>query len=336
MASTDNSSTGPAAALVEVLEPVLGAPGHVSALTRITAGANRETWSFDYEADGETHQLILQRDRGMERSSGACAREAKLLKVAAAHGVPVAEVVVSGDVPTPLERSFTINRRIEGETIARRLLRDPEWEGARKNFVADCAKALAAIHRIPHDALAEAELPPFADALDVLRDGYDLYKDAHPAFDLAIRWLELNRPAPRDTVLVHGDFRMGNLLLGPDGLRAALDWEIPYLGQPAADLGWLCVRAWRFGSPHPVGGIGEREDLLAAYAAAGGEAITTEELHWWETFGTLRWGIICLQMGADYRSGRSSSVEIATIGRRVAENELDVLHMLPTTLEVSP
>ena len=84
---------------------------------------------------------------------GTCAREAEVLRCAAAAGVPVAEVVVSGDVPNPLERSFTVNRRIPGETIARRILRDDEWEVARGRFVRDCATALARIHAMPVDGL---------------------------------------------------------------------------------------------------------------------------------------------------------------------------------------
>lgn len=317
-------------ALAEVLRDTLG-PVTIESLQRLTAGANRETWSFDaVSADGERHELILQRDReGLDRLVGTCAREAAILQCAAAHDVPVAEVVVASDVPNPLVRSFTVNRRIAGETIARRILRDDEWKSARASFVADCADALAKIHRISEDDLDHVELPHVRDALGALRTTYVSLADPHPAFDLAFRWLDQHRPTPLGHCLVHGDFRLGNLLLDHDGLAAALDWEITHYGDPGEDLGWLCVRAWQFGGPGPVGGIGTYDELLGSYRAASGTDVSRDTLRWWEIYGSLRWGVICLQMGGDFRAGRTRSVEMATIGRRVVENAYDVLRLLP-------
>lgn len=319
-----------AAGLTEVLAPRLGTV-RIEDLQRLTAGANRETWSFDaVDEDGRRHELILQRDRaGVDRLIGSCAREAAVLRCAAAHGVPVAEVVVALDVPNPLVRSFTVNRRLAGETIGRRLLRDDEWATARSRFVDDCAEALARIHQIPREHLAHVDLVDTPDALGLLLDTYLALDDPHPAFDLAFRWLELNRPASLGHGLVHGDFRLGNLLFDIDGLAAALDWEITHFGDPGEDLGWLCVRAWQFGGERPVGGIGDYQELLEAYEAASGTRVDATTLRWWEIYGTLRWGVICLQLGGDFRAGRSASVEMATIGRRVVENAHDVLRLLP-------
>ncbi len=129
--------------------------------------------------------------------------------------------------------------------------------------------------------------------------------------------------------MVHGDLRLGNLLVGPDGLRAVLDWELAHLGDPMEDLGWFCVRAWRFGSPLPAGGVATREELAAAYEAAGGEPVDLEALRWWETLGTLKWGVICIMQAWSHLSGATRSMELATIGRRVCENEWDVLGLLP-------
>lgn len=318
------------AALGEVLGPELGEVRIVD-LQRLTAGANRETWRFDAVDTVETrHELILQRDReGLERMAGGCAGEAEVIMCAAAHGVAVAEIIVSARPPNPLSRSFTISRRIPGETLGRRILRDPQWSTARERFVRDCATALAAIHRMTPADLPGVELALIPDALSALADTYLALADAHPAFDLAIRWLELHRPVAIGTCLVHGDFRLGNLILDAGGLVAALDWEIAHYGDPGEDLGWICVRAWRFGGPKPVGGMGDYEELLSAYQAAGGAPVDLETLRWWEVYGTLRWGVICMQLGADFTSGRTASIEMATIGRRVVESEYDVLRLLP-------
>jgi hypothetical protein len=167
---------------------------------------------------------------------------------------------------------------------------------------------------------------------DRYRGVLDSLAQPHPVFELALRWLADHRPAPRPATLVHGDFRLGNLIIGPDGLRAVLDWELPHIGNPVEDLGWLCVRAWRFGGALPVAGVGTREALLAAYEQAGGSPVDPEELRWWEVSGTLAWGVICIAQAERHRSGGERSVELATIGRRVCENEWDLCRLLQPEL----
>jgi aminoglycoside phosphotransferase (APT) family kinase protein len=315
--------------LAKVLALELG-PVSVVGLTRLSAGANRETWSFDAVASsGERHQLVLQRQRpGSTIHTGGCADEAVVLRRARGGGVPVPEVVMAGDPPNPLESSYMVVRRLEGETIARRILRDDRWARARAGLVADCAGALAAIHRLDPAPVAD-RLRSVDDSVALHRDLYDGLADPHPVLEMAFRWLDRDRPAVRPARVVHGDFRLGNLLVDEDGLVAALDWELCHLGDPVEDLGWLCGRAWRFGAPLPVAGIAERQELLDAYRSAGGDEITLDELRWWEVLGTVRWGITCMYMTNDHRRGGNRSVELATIGRRVAETEYDVLLLLP-------
>jgi hypothetical protein len=114
-------------------------------------------------------------------------------------------------------------------------------------------------------------------------------------------------------------------MIAPDGLHGVLDWELAHRGDPRQDLGWLCTKAWRFGSPRPVGGFGDRADLLAGYAAAGG--IPPDEItqRWWELYGTVYWGLICRAQAERHLSGTEPSVELAVLGRRVCEQEYDVL-----------
>jgi hypothetical protein len=120
-------------------------------------------------------------------------------------------------------------------------------------------------------------------------------------------------------------------MIAPTGVTGVLDWELAHVGDPAEDLGWLCIKAWRFGSPHPAGGFGSREDLLDGYAAAGGTPPTSEELHWWEVYGTLRWTILCRHQAERYLSGSDSSIEYAVLGRKICEQEHDLLLTLGLT-----
>jgi aminoglycoside phosphotransferase (APT) family kinase protein len=303
----------------------------VEGLVRLSGGASRETYAFDLVSSdtgtgGGRRPLILQRlRRGTAGGGPGMQGEAVLLRAAGARGVPVPTVVADDD-GTALGQPAIVMDRLEGETIARKLLRDDEWATARRRLVGQTGAALAAIHAIPEQA---APTMGGADQLDEMRNLLDGFDQPLPAMELGLRWLAAHRPpSPRRTV-VHGDFRLGNLLVGPDGLRGVLDWELAHLGDPIEDLGWYCVRAWRFGSPLPAGGTGTREELLAAYAAAGGPTVDPEALRWWELLGTLKWGLICIIQAQGHLSGMSRSVELATIGRRVCENEWDVLGLLP-------
>jgi aminoglycoside phosphotransferase (APT) family kinase protein len=149
-----------------------------------------------------------------------------------------------------------------------------------------------------------------------------------PTLELAFRWLVLNRPEPTRKVVVHGDFRLGNLIIDEQGIAAVLDWELVHLGDPMEDLGWLCTRAWRFGGAGPVAGVGSYDELFEAYEKASGFAVDPVVATWWELYGTVKWGVICVVQANRHLSGAERSVELAAIGRRLCEQEYDALHLL--------
>ncbi|MCU1460049.1 MAG: putative kinase, aminoglycoside phosphotransferase family [Acidimicrobiales bacterium] len=297
----------------------------IDAPRRLSGGASRETWSFDAVlAGGGLVPLVFRREiaRGVEpfRQSD----EGALLRAAAKAGVPVPAVVLDGELAG---RPFLVMARVAGETIPRRILRDDGFAGARAELAAQCGAALAAIHTIPLDAVPALTRE---DPLPFWRAMLDGLGRPHPAFELAFTWLGARQPASVGdrTTVVHGDFRNGNLIVGPEGLRAVIDWELAHLGDPMEDLGWLCVKAWRFGAPSPVGGFGSREQLFDAYAAAAGTDVDPGVVHWWEVVGTLKWGIMCIAQATTHLSGATRSVELAAIGRRVCENEWDLLDLM--------
>jgi aminoglycoside phosphotransferase (APT) family kinase protein len=113
-------------------------------------------------------------------------------------------------------------------------------------------------------------------------------------------------------------------MVGPDGLRAVLDWELAHIGDPLEDLGWLCVKAWRFGSQRPVAGVGDYADLFGAYERESGAPVDADAVRWWEVLGTLKWGIMCIVQAEAHLDGSTRSHELAAIGRRVCENEYDL------------
>jgi aminoglycoside phosphotransferase (APT) family kinase protein len=314
--------------LEQALRSLLDVPGAaIEGLVRLSGGASRETWSFDLVDGAERRALILQRSRAKAADSRGIGMgtESELLRAARDAGVPVAAVVASDDGEV-LGATGMVVERLEGETIARKLLRDEEWAVARQRLGAQVGEAMAAVHAIPTDAVDGLT---GSDQVEQYRTVLDSLGEPHPALELGLRWLDADRPVLNEPRVVHGDLRLGNLLVGPEGLRAILDWELAHLGDPMEDLGWFCVRAWRFGSPLPAGGVASREELAAAYEAAGGAPVDLDALRWWETLGTLKWGVMCIMQAWSHLSGVSRSMELATIGRRVCENEWDVLGLLP-------
>jgi aminoglycoside phosphotransferase (APT) family kinase protein len=317
--------------LPSVLADALGEPDvRVQALRQLTGGASRETWYFEaLVATEEPRRLILRRDPpGSPREQGI-SLEARAMMAAARAGVPEPEIVAYSDDAEPLQAPFMIMEWLPGETIARRILRDEQYRDVRGRLAADCGDILARIHGIP-----PAEVPGLRsyDPVAELQMQLDRYAEPSPIFEMALRWLDANRPQPGPPAIVHGDFRNGNLIVGPEGVRAVLDWELVHLGDPMEDLGWLCVRAWRFGGERPVGGFGSYEQLFAAYEARSGRAVDPDVVLWWEALGTVAWGVGCMKMSAEHLSGAVRTVERAAIGRRVWEQEYDVLVLLEDRL----
>jgi len=307
--------------------------GTVEGLRRLSGGASRETWSF--QLDGRP--LILQRQRPGGDTSGSMPNEAAAVRAAGEAGLPVPAIVLdaTGD-DRPLGLPAVVVEHVPGESIARKLLRDDDYAAVRPRLAEECGRILAGIHRLPIDVLVG---DPVLDPLPGLQATMDSFGTAHPAFELAFRWLDRYRPptSAGAPCIVHGDFRTGNLLVTPDGVSAVLDWEIVHLGDPLEDLGWFCVRAWRFGSDSkPAGGFGSRQDLWRGYEAGGGGPVDPETARWFEIYGTLRWGVICLMQAAAHRLGFTRSVELATIGWRACENEYDVLALLAPDREPPP
>lgn len=292
---------------------------------RLSGGASRETFAFTLDG----RPLILQRVRAGPIAGGfSMEGEAALLRAAAAAGVPVAPVVAASDDPSVVGGAFIVVERLPGETIARRIQRDDAFAAARSALVAQGGAALARIHAIdPADAPTLRAQDPVGQ-LRALVDALEPRMGPHPAFELGFRWLERHRPPAGPTRVVHGDFRLGNLLVDERGLVAVLDWELAHLGDPVEDLGWFSIRAWRFGGTGEVAGLGSVDELLAAYEGAGGAAVDRAALRWWQVLGTLRWGVICMLQASTHLSGASRSVELAAIGRRVCETEWDLLDLL--------
>jgi aminoglycoside phosphotransferase (APT) family kinase protein len=305
----------------------------IAAMTRLSGGASQETWSFDAVLSGRTEPLILRRSPGggarvTEGSSAvALETEALVIETARKQGVAAPRVRLVLAPQDGVGHGYVMDR-IEGETIARKILRDPEFASVRPKLARQCGEILARIHQV--DVAPLENVLPVIDGPTQLRryrDLYDAYDYPHPVFEFAFKWLAPRMAGTGRRTLVHGDFRHGNLLISPRGVEAALDWELTHIGDPLEDIGWICTNSWRFGvAEKVVGGFGDLDDLVAAYESAGGTPVDGEAVRTWIVYGSLKWGIMCMSMYQGFL--RDGSVERAAIGRRSSETEIDLINLI--------
>lgn len=320
------------AALTQALRRRWRRDAMVTAVTALSAGAASDTFAVDVALNEELRSLIFQRSPSGGPVEGALPKyvQARLQRRVQEHDLPVAEVVCILEPEDRLGQGFLM-QRVAGESLAPKYLRDDAFAPARAVMAQQCGSILARLHALPVDLFKDLPLAraSTADQIGRLEAMYRGFEVDLPVFELAFAWLRRHVPSPVGTALVHGDFRSGNFLVQPaEGIVAVLDWELAHIGDPLEDLGWLCVNSWRFGNWRlPVGGFGDREDLYAAYEAAGGR-IDRPAMWFWEVYGTLRWGLSCLQLAHQHLSGSVVSVERAAIGRRVSETEIDLLHLI--------
>jgi aminoglycoside phosphotransferase (APT) family kinase protein len=302
----------------------------IERLVRLSGGASQETWSFAVVRGGTSQRMILRRaPAGMPVVEKIdLGTEAALMRAAEAAGVPSPHVYAVVEPADDFGSGFIMSH-VEGEALGRKIVRDEAFAAIRPSLARRAGEVLARIHAI--DPAGLPPLPRVTPAQEVAKlfDDYRRLSAPRPVFELAFRWLsERMPPADAPARLVHGDFRNGNMLIRPDGIAAVLDWELAHVGDPMRDLGWICTAAWRYSViDKPVGGFGEREDLMAGYEAAGGARVDPEVLRFWETLGSLRWGVMCIGMGS--RALQSDRpVEMSMIARRTSENEIDLMRLL--------
>ncbi len=312
----------------------------VVGLRQLAGGASKEAWAADL-ADGRE---LLVRRAGVgviHRDTLTLEQEFHVLEAAVAAGVRAPRpILYLGEIDG---REAFAMERVDGETIGRRIVRDPPAA-----LTLEMAEELAKIHSIePPDFL------PRGGAIERFYDELDSVGEPHPAIEYGLAWVRERLP-PKDTsegqslgpgsdahvqgtvpgtclrepTFVHGDFRLGNLAV-TDHLVAVLDWEFAHVGDPVEDVAWPLVRAWRFGADaRHLGGVGDVEPYLERYNELTGRDITLDELRVWEVFGNVKWAIGCLTQSRRHLNGQDRSVEYAVLGRMAAEMEYELLDLI--------
>jgi aminoglycoside phosphotransferase (APT) family kinase protein len=289
----------------------------IESMQMLAGGASKEAWAID--AGGG--RLLVRRAAGgvIHEATLPLEQEFEVLRAAEEAGVKVPHpVAYLGELGG---REAFAMERVEGETIGRRIVRNPP-----AGLDVQLAEELAKIHAI------HAERLPFLTGGDILarfEGELDSVEEPHPAIEYGLAWLRERAPEPLPSVVLHGDFRLGNIVVSERALEYVLDWEFAHLGDPTEDVAWPIVRAWRFGRDElRLGGIGEVEPYIERYVELTGREIAVEDLLWWEVLGNVKWAIGSLTQSRRHLNWLERSVELAVLGRLAAEKEYELLHLI--------
>jgi aminoglycoside phosphotransferase (APT) family kinase protein len=335
--SAEKKRTGDLA--VEAARRALGEGASVGEARKLAGGAMHESWALDATIDARARELVVRVSPAGRTDYEKTRREFEVLRVAFARGVRCPEPIDVGRFESG--EDYLVMARARGDSNPRQLVTSERFRSARERLVTQLAEDLAIIHGIqPEDVVAAPNMRGPGPGEDPLafhrREAEAMYGvfllNPHPAIEWAFRWIDrqiekLEKPR-RQPCVVHGDFRVGNVMYDEEGLTAILDWEGTHIGEPEEDITWLCTRVWRFGqNDREAGGIASREDWIRAYEKASGLAISRERVATWEVLQNIRWAEITMMQARAHLDGHTKSHELAAIGRRTAETELEILRL---------
>ena len=296
-------------------------------LVPLTGGASADINRIIFE---DNKEFIVRRSVVKDKAVMAIPKnmEAKIQKIVKEYGAPVPEIIMEFSEGAEIGEGYVM-QSVGGETIPRKILREDSYKNIRNKLPYEIGKSLAQIHKTNLEKLQDLEKITFSESLEKLFIIYESFDQPQPVFDLAFKWLENQKILDYEEVLVHGDYRFGNFIISEKKLESIIDWELAHIGNPMEDLGWLCVRSWRFGNVNKrAAGLGDVDELIAGYEANSEIKIDKSQLDIWQLYGSLKWGIICMVQTFAHLSGAVKSLEKAAIGRRVSETEFDLMNMI--------
>ena len=298
--------------------------GKPDGLRRLTGGATMESWRFT--SGGEDY--VLRRAPSLafieDRPYGH-ATEAAVIEAVRAAGVTAPEVVTVLEESDGIGSGFVM-RALPGTPNPKEIL---TMNGA-ETILREAARDLARIHSVNRaDVPDDVPVMDYRDAIADLREQFEEAGGDRPIIALGLKWMEDNCPDPVEPVLIHGDYRMGNILAEDGHLTGVLDWELAHFGDPHEDLAFGCMAVWRFARyDRPALGLGSLEEYFAAYEAESGRTVERERFRYWLIHRTVWWAMGCLGCAKSWREGSDRSLERAVISRRTSEQELDLLMLL--------
>lgn len=308
MSDIDDRSSPSSQRVVSGLTELISSSGseirdvEVVGLNRISEGYSRENWVFDAEwseSEGRVSlPLIMRRDPVGSLIRTDRETEFRILKALKGSGLPVPKVLWFDPDGSHLDRPAMVMVREQGRCDWHVLNGVSSLE-SRLDIARQFIDLLADVHAVDWKTLGLEEVLHDAApncARTELRHWEEEFRVAEigpcPELELVLDWLGVRAPLTPASVLVHGDYKPGNVLLEGQHISTLLDWELTHLGDPLEDLGWL-TNPYR-AKEQQIAGAWERKQIVDRYTARRGIEVSSQDLTWWNIFSCFKLGVIIL------------------------------------------
>lgn len=312
--SAVSSPAAPASTVLEhglstYLTQLWGTPTRVSGMFPVAGGNARTTWRCDIVSDRTHRGAIVRVAGGAELNLSEMGVECRVQKAVHHAGFQAPEPLIYEEDPSWLGAPFAIVDEVAG------CLTSVNGRGLEPAVAERLGVQMwAALGRLAVLPIDEMDLPPQMrtttpdscarrqlDAWELRYREHEVHP--HPVADAALRWLHRHEPPPAQRLsLVHGDYRLGNILHDPSGeVRSVVDWEMAHLGDPLEDLAWSLDARQDANFPDKAAGLITHARAVDTWLAASGLDIDAAALHWWQVLASFKalaiWTIAADQFG---------------------------------------
>jgi aminoglycoside phosphotransferase (APT) family kinase protein len=313
--------------LWEWLRPLVSDVTRAVPIAQFDSGQSNPT----YLIDGGTRKLVLRRKPPgtLLPSAHAVDREFRIMRALAATRVPVPRCLALCENPSVIGSAFYVMEYVEG-----RIFRDPTLpavpRGERGAIYTEMNRVIAELHSIDPNDIGLADYGRAGNYIErQVQRWTKQYRASQtedvPAMDRLIEWLPLYIPPGDETRIVHGDFRLDNVIFDPHEplIRAVLDWELSTLGHPLADFAYHCLVWYRnpdtqqglLGLDLEALAVPAVSDYLAEYCKRlGREVLAPHEWEYYIVFNMFRLAAILQGIAARAIQGNASSQQAAVLG----------------------
>ena len=304
--------------------------GYAGPLTVRQFKGGQSNPTYELSTPGRTYVLRRKPPGTLLPSAHAVDREFTVISALHAQGYPVAKPYALCTDDAVIGSMFYVMDKVEGRVLWD--LKLPGLEPARRRAIYDAqVDALAALHRFDPAAIGLGDYGRpgnyFERQVGRWTKQYRASEiDPIPAMDRLIDFLPATLPPEGPTRIVHGDFRLDNMILAPDRaeVRAVLDWELSTLGDPLADFSYLLI-AWAIpatmrnglaGADLQALGIPSVEEVVARYSEKTG-APPPPNLDWLFAYNLFRLAAICQGIAGRVRDGTAASPQARSMAAQV-------------------
>ncbi|MDB5581295.1 MAG: aminoglycoside phosphotransferase [Bradyrhizobium sp.] len=263
-------------------------------------------------------------------SAHAIEREYRVQDALHKTGFPVARMFTLCEDEAVIGRAFYLMEMVEGRVLWDQSLPDMQ-PAQRREIYEEMNRVISRLHSIDYAAIGLTTYGKpgnyFARQIERWSKQYKLAEtESIPAMDRLIEWLPQNIPAGDETSIVHGDYRLDNMIFHPTQpkILAVLDWELSTLGHPMADFSYHCM-SWHI-APGQFRGIGgldlkalnipDEADYIAMYARNIGKPVDTSHWRFYMAYNMFRMAGILQGIMKRYVDGTAASQQALDAGKR--------------------